>query len=532
MFPGHWGRRRSIAGPPRRILAAVAFAVLAMSSGCFIFRSVEVQAVPRAAPTSVRSAVKAHLADGSTVLFPDGVTIEAGIVSGVGTGHDLTLSRSWKVTAIALDSVVAMESFRTAVNTGKTVAISTLATAGGAAVGALALVAIFGSCPTVYSDSAGSLALEAEAFSYSIAPLFEMRDVDRLRALPVGGEVRLEIRNEALETHYLNHLELLEVRGEPRELLAPDPGGRTLALRDPVELSLATDRAGRDVRPLLRAADGAVFRSDSGLLARATADDPDDFLELEIPVPVEADSVGLYLRLRNSLLPTVLFYDLMLGARGAEALDWIGLELEEIGPAVELGRWVVEHLGMRISVLDGGSWRRVARIPDSGPIAWKDVALLLPVPEAGAMPLRVRLFFPVDSWRIDRVAAFAGWRRPEARRIPLDRVVDSAGRPDAAAREALLEADEAYLRTGPGQRFTAVFVAEPAGEGVQQTFFLASQGYYIEWVRGRWLTEGVGTPPTHPFAPNRESLGEAIRRWRVVQPSMEEQFWSTRIPVR
>ena len=54
--------------------------------------------------------------------------------------------------------------------------------------------------------------LEAEAFSYSIAPMFESRDVDRLAVgVDDQGEVRLEVRNEALETHYINHFELIEV---------------------------------------------------------------------------------------------------------------------------------------------------------------------------------------------------------------------------------------------------------------------------------------------------------------------------------
>src|SRR5678809_654746 len=75
----------------------------------------------------------------------------------------------------------------------------------------------FGSCPTFYRDSAGTPVLEAEGFSYSIAPLFEARDVDRLRARPGSdGKLALEVRNEAFETHFLNHLELLEATAAPR----------------------------------------------------------------------------------------------------------------------------------------------------------------------------------------------------------------------------------------------------------------------------------------------------------------------------
>jgi hypothetical protein len=54
------------------------------------------------------------------------------------------------------------------------------------------------------------------------------------------------------------------------------------------------------------------------------------------------------LRARNSLLNTVLLYDVMLGARGARALDWVGSDLERVGPALELGNWYATRMGMRV----------------------------------------------------------------------------------------------------------------------------------------------------------------------------------------
>jgi len=89
--------------------------------------------------------------------------------------------------------------------------------------------AIFGSCPTVYSDN-GAVD-EAELFSNSIAPLFEARDVDRLRAQPDSkGILRLEIRNEAMETHYINHLQLFEVQHAADEFVLPDTQGHPVVV--------------------------------------------------------------------------------------------------------------------------------------------------------------------------------------------------------------------------------------------------------------------------------------------------------------
>ena len=93
------------------------------------------------APQVIRSSVKAHLADGSTVLFPDGVTIEQARVTGSGNRYDIRLSPVGSVSGVARDSVIAMERFRTVIDGDKTVAYNSLGTLFGLAVAAAALLA-------------------------------------------------------------------------------------------------------------------------------------------------------------------------------------------------------------------------------------------------------------------------------------------------------------------------------------------------------------------------------------------------------
>src|SRR5207302_2037217 len=107
--------------------------------------------------------------------------------------------------------------------------------------------------------------------------------------------------------------------------------GERLAVRHRAPPATARDRAGRDVRQELAAADGVAYRTDSTTLRAARAGDVGDFVDLTFPAPAGADTVALVLRLRNSLLNTVLLYDLMLGTRGARALDWVGKDLERVG---------------------------------------------------------------------------------------------------------------------------------------------------------------------------------------------------------
>lgn len=185
---------------------------LLLTSNCAVRGRVGVKRVtPAAERVEIKSPVKAHLIDGSTVVFPTGLIIAEGKLVGQGTQYDLTLEKSGVVVQVPLDRVLALESFENTLEKGLTVFATTGSTVLTLAAAVVLIKALFGSCPTVYSGGAGAAELESELFSYSIAPFFEMGDLDRLRAQPdSAGTLELEVRNEALETHYLNHLELTE----------------------------------------------------------------------------------------------------------------------------------------------------------------------------------------------------------------------------------------------------------------------------------------------------------------------------------
>lgn len=87
------------------------------------------------APRVIRSSVKAHLADGSTVLFPDGVTIEQERVTGDGDRYDIRLSPVGSVSGVARDSVIALESFDTEIDADRTFEYSVLPSLIAVAVG-------------------------------------------------------------------------------------------------------------------------------------------------------------------------------------------------------------------------------------------------------------------------------------------------------------------------------------------------------------------------------------------------------------
>ena len=478
-------------------------------------------------PILVESPVKAHLTDGSTIIYPKGVTVDDDKVKGQGFKYDITLEQSEPVTEVDLEDIAAMESYQDVVNTGATVAASTVATVGGGAAGLMLLKAIFGSCPTTYSLENGEPVLEAESFSYSIAPGFEVRDVDRLGVASVGqSSIELEMRNEALETHYVNHIELLEVVHTPEESVYADAAGGPVVVGELIAPDMVVDRSGRRIDEIIGVADGNAWSTATEVLRNVSAGDMEDYVDLEFDRPASAEGLALVLRLRNSLLNTVLLYDVMLNEQGFRALDWMGKDLDRLWPTYKLARWYQQKLGMRVAVWDRGEYRNVATLGDTGPIAWNELAILLPASKGDKV--KVRLSFIADNWRIDRVALATGARSGKTRNIPVSEVRSAAGLDHKEAQSNLRAADESYVITKPGEYLRLHFDLGPDRSDMQRTWFLAAEGYYIEWMRKEWLETTASTP----FVPNDDTLLTAIGLWESRRDEFREQFESARIRVR
>jgi hypothetical protein len=261
-----------------RLCYIVIVIALLPSSCVHQYREVHVADLSATNPVTVSSPVKAHLKDGAVVVYPGGALVSRDLVEGRGKRYDaLRLdSTAAALVSISMDSILGLETHTQGIDAGR-----------------------------------------------SFSTLLEGRDVDRLAVqADVNGRVQLEIRNEALETHMINQVELLEVRHAPGESVVPDARGRPLVLGARQSMARATDRSNREVLGVLAARDTFHFASTDALLAHATVTDFRDHIDLTLPRPSGHDSIGLVLRLRNSLLNTVLFYDLMLGSQAPK--HWTG----------------------------------------------------------------------------------------------------------------------------------------------------------------------------------------------------------------
>ena len=504
---------------------SVLLALMTVIASCIVHRVdvVPVDVSPEE-PIEISSPVKAHLYDGSTVVFPEGINVYDGKVLGRGEKFNVALENNKFVDEVALDEIAAMESFQTPVNAPATAAASTVGTAGWIALGALAAVALFGSCPTVYSADFGEPILEAELFSYSIAPSFQSRDIDKLSLKHVqDGYFELDFRNEMLETHYIDQLEILEVVHAANQVAYPDSTGQAIVVGKTVAPASAVDQYGRNILPEITSADGRMWSATRNRLSNVDLRDFHDALDFEFSVPKENGDLALVLRMRNSMLNTVLLYDVMLKEQGFAALDWMGHDLNHLGNRAELGLWYRKNMGMSVSIWRDGEFQKVGRIGDQGPIAWSERAFVLDAPRGDSV--KVRLTFVTDNWRIDQVALAIDTQRGKVRTIPVATAKSlKEDRPDIP--EYIAQSDETYLITRPGE---SVQLGFDVGESTQsRTFFLASEGYYMEWMRSEWLAE----EHRRKFEPTPDALLQSLQLYAQKRDTYRRQFESIKVPVR
>lgn len=505
----------------KKISFLILFACFLLSS-CFVFRKVDIKT--GANSELVESPVKVHLKNGQNVLFRDGANFQGDRIYGDGELYDLDLEFTERIEFLEMDDVAVYEVFTSKVLAVPTVLVSSLATA---LITPPLMVAIFGSCPTVYYTDEAEPVLQAELFSNSIAPMLEKRDVVRLGAKPEeDGNLRLEIRNEALETHYINHIELLQVFHEENEFIVPSNRNRPLALSDFITPNMVVNGLNENISDSFH--DNNHFYQ-SSLPAGISSEDGIlwDYVELTFD-SLESDHIAVHFNLRNTLYSTVLLYDFMLAARGQKALDWLGKELSTVSGAVALGSFSQEYLGMRIDLNVEGEYIEVGRIPNVGPISWKDVAVeITDIPMN--KPLQIRLRFLQDSWHIKNLRLATSVRSAEYTRVPVSGISSKTNPVVDEIQNRINAVNDDYLITTPGTSMFFDFKTQITANNFNTTFLLAAQGYYLEWIRPAWLEA-----PAYTIFPDYspEMIVRSQNRWLEVKDEFEEQFFSTKIPVQ
>lgn len=370
--------------------------------------------------------------------------------------------------------------------------------------------ACFGSCPTFFASDGETLSIQAEGFSTSIAPSLEKEDIDMLYTAIPSRDFVLTLTNEALETHSIRYANLLLVQRDSGErvFITPDQTFyRCANLQAPARCQSAYGSCLSQLSDV----DAEEYFSTTDSIDLNSKEEV--FLEFE---RTDGRPVGLVIGKRQTLLTTFLMYQ-GLAYMGASATYWLA-EVERGNEKIKDG--ILRLLGgIEVYYQSGDQWILAGALDETGPIATDYNVIPLDVP-AGNVSLKLKM--TKGMWRINYVALAEMGEAVEPIVVPPDRVEQVNGSENHPL-EKLVD-DEEHLVTYPGDVYR-IHYSLPS-ENVE--LFLASRGYYLEWMREDWIKEQ-----------NYRMLGMMLKRpdrylkkmapaFKQLEPTMEATFWNSR----
>lgn len=490
--------------------------------------------------TKIEAPTKVFLFDASVVLYKNGFDIKDGTLTGPGEIQSVKgKMRKSNLIKVPVDSVAALTYYGTESTGGSAFASFLLGLYGGfltpLSVYCLACPkCCFGSCPTIYTYDGKNYHLEAELFSYSISRYFQESDLDKLsNPINIKNDYRLRISNEALETHYIDQFSLLEIKHPTGTDVYPSPSGDIICtgeLSPPIKV---TNLKGEDITDLVNKRDDKVYRSGDELIEKISQGVTKDMINLELYLPDDTKEINLVLKIRNTLLTTILFYDLVLASQGFEAIEWTEKMQNNYVYAQLFNELYKSYAGILIKTLKQGSWKIQSKIGDIGPIAWKEIALRIPV-EVEQNTTSIRLEFFPDNFMIDYIAYDINNKLNHPHQINKlypHTIVDDHNNPRDELSKILEEQDDNFLITNPGESYYLSYSLK-SGDSNNTSVFVQSKGYYIEWIRGNWLVDKNFEKYKFNLFDIDKTLLQLQNSWLENRLLIEDNFFETRIPLK
>jgi hypothetical protein len=374
--------------------------------------------------------------------------------------------------------------------------------------------ACFGSCPTFYAYTGDSLRMVAEAFSTSVLPSLEKRDIDMLYTAKYTPDFSLKLTNEALETHSINYANLLVFPKNNDERVFADPDGRFFRTKDIRTPSNCFSEVG-DCRSQVFAVDGVEYFSPSD----AKRLDSKEEIRLTF-VAGTGQKHGLIIGKRQTMMTTYLLYQGLayMGKGAGYLLAHQERRENELSPAV------FDRLG-KIEVYaesPSGDWVFIDEIGETGPIAVDLNIIEIPESFVQREQVNLKLILNKGLWRLD-YAAFANVEEevfPEV--VAPHQVISTRTKePDPLGR---LRTDGEYLVTLPGDELWLHYrIPHEHAE-----LFLDAKGYYLEWMRADWMKEQNFRRLAQMVNSPERYLKRVAKAYKEAEPTMEETFWKSR----
>jgi len=323
------------------------------------------------------------------------------------------------------------------------------------------------SCPYISSFDGTGYNLQGEIYSASIFQSLQKDDYLPMQLTPVNGDYRIRISNELPEIQHTDFADLVIVEHDRNVRLLVNPDGRIFSVSNPESPEVATLNNRIDVRTELQKKDNnnCLFKDDNGV--RAAED-----LFVTFKNESKSKKGKLILSGRTSSWMNYLYGEFTKGF-GSHYDKWI--KQQEKRPAAELEKWTNEqNIPITVSVKSSGGWKEVQKLKAIGPLLDRD--MIIPV-DLGDGPAEFKiscgyLFWELDYAAIDYTpdAAFA------IHTIKPYEAIDEKGQD---VLPVIANPDREYLIQPEIGNITIVnYKAMAPKEGLTQTFFLHSSGYY------------------------------------------------------
>jgi len=363
----------------------------------------------------------------------------------------------------------------------------------------------------------------------------EGNDLDLLNQEATDDSIyNLKITNEALETHYINKMDLVLANHPSGTKLLPSSKGEYITILEQLPPLEAINSEGKDVTALVNSPDGKYYRSGTDMIKNLKSGIYYDWLDVKAKVPDNADRIKLILRYKNTLLSTILFYEVVLGSQGIDAVNWVN-EMNTNGRYASQFSFVYKTFsGLQILINKNGNWVNTGSFADAGPLNWKYSAEELS--SNGEKELTIRFQFIPDNFMIDYIAFDFSDGTDDALTfeeiVPFE-IKDGEGNLRNECAGLLKNVDDDYLVTNPGDSYNIQYRYTKRND-CEQTFFLNSRGYYNEWIRGSWIRNSrqANNGYTFNLLDIKGTLHCLADNWEYSRDEIEREFFKNRIPVR
>lgn len=486
----------------------------------------------------IQAPSKIYLSDASMVIFENGFSVLNNHVVGIGQkykiGSKAGIGGRYN---ISLDSILAMTYYENGTSDGRTAANILVNLFGIPLIGVSVYCVscpkcCFGSCPTIYTFDGNKYNFETELFSYSISKPMEAYDLDVLHEkVPYDGKYKIMVTNEALETHFINKLELIELKHPPGTQVLPNPRGSYTMINELIPPDEVLNSENVNITDKVSKIDEKYYRSGIEMVDKLNYGPAYDSMKVHLKIKNGLRKVKVVVRYRNTLLSTILFYEVVLATQGIKAVEWTKKMNIDVTYSKQFEFVYKMFSGMDVSANENDLWEHVSHIPDAGPLNWKLIADEIPVQKNGDVNLNLK-FIP-DNFMID----FIGFDTSNISNDIISEkliqpacMIDDHGDLRNDIVENLRSDDNKYHVTNPGDSYKITYNI-PKDYSCDQTIMVRSKGYYTEWIRGSWIRNNNSDYKFNLYD-IRSTLSYLAHAWVENKDIIENEFFRTRIPIK